>query len=67
MMLGVSGADWDTARDSLGETRASLCLLLADRNSKRTGKFGVRNPVGAFFGLARKESARRRCDGNADR
>lgn len=56
MMLGISGADWDTARDRVGEIRAALCLLVADRNADRTGRFQVHDPAAAFIGLIRKET-----------
>jgi len=56
MMLGVSGSDWDAARDSLGEMRTSLCLLLADCNAERTDRFRVRNAARAFIGLVRQET-----------
>ncbi|MCA0961769.1 helix-turn-helix domain-containing protein [Salipiger bermudensis] len=53
-MLGISCMEWDVVRDQLGELRAVLCLLIADRNSVRVGRFAVRNPAAAFIGLARK-------------
>jgi hypothetical protein len=53
-MLGISCMEWDVARDQLGELRTVLCLLIADRNSVRMGRFAVRNPAAAFIGLARK-------------
>ncbi|MBY6115986.1 hypothetical protein KUW09_14360 [Mameliella alba] len=53
-MLGISCLEWDVARDQLGELRTVLCLLIADRNSGREGRFAVRNPAAAFIGLARK-------------
>ena len=53
-MLGISGMDWDVAREQLGELRTVLCLLVADRNSGRQGRFAVRKPAAAFIGLARK-------------
>jgi len=34
---GISGADWANCCRQLGQERASLCLLLADRNAQRTG------------------------------
>lgn len=56
MMLGLSGADWDTARDRLGEIRVALCLLIVDRNATRDGRFKVRDTIAAFVGLVRKSS-----------
>ncbi|MEZ5910966.1 MAG: hypothetical protein R3D84_01055 [Paracoccaceae bacterium] len=56
MMLGLSGADWDTARDRLGEIRVALCLLIADRNATRDDRFKVRDTIAAFVGLVRKSS-----------
>lgn len=53
-MLGISGLDWDVARDALGELRVVLCLVIADRNTGRRDRFSVRNPAAAFIGLARK-------------
>lgn len=53
-MLGISGLDWDVARDRLGELRVVLCLVIADRNTGRPDRFAVRNPAAAFIGLARK-------------
>ncbi len=52
--LEVSGADWASATDQLGEARTAICLLIADRNTDRRDRFKVRNPAAAFIGLVRK-------------
>ncbi|BAQ68694.1 hypothetical protein NHU_01536 [Rhodovulum sulfidophilum] len=54
MLVGISGLDWDAARDRLGELRVLLCLVIADRNTGRRDRFSVRDPAAAFIGLARK-------------
>jgi replication initiation protein RepC len=55
-MQGVSGADWANCCNQLGEERASLCLLLADRNSQRLDGYRVRDVASAFIGMVRAEA-----------
>lgn len=53
---GVSGADWANCCHQLGEERASLCLLLADRNAQRLDEYRVRDVASAFIGMVRAEA-----------
>lgn len=55
-MQGVSGADWANCCHQLGEERASLCLLLADRNAQRLDEYRVRDVPSAFIGMVRAEA-----------
>lgn len=56
LLKGVSGATWANCCDQLGEQRASLCLLLADRNAQRSDGFRVNNTAAAFIGMVRAET-----------
>ena len=62
--IGVPAGDWQRNSDLLGEERASLCLMLVDRNVERRDRYRVRNLPKAFGGMIRRESRRR---GVADR
>lgn len=53
---GLSGRDWSEACDRLGTERAVLCILVADRNRDRPGRWQVRDVAGAFLGMARQEA-----------
>lgn len=53
---GLSGRDWSEACDRLGTERAVLCILVADRNRDRPGRWQVRDVAGAFIGLTRQEA-----------
>lgn len=55
-MNGISGADWVNCCHQLGEERASLCLLLADRNAQRLDEYRVRDVASAFIGMVRAEA-----------
>ncbi|MCA3470366.1 MAG: hypothetical protein IOC89_05985 [Rhodobacter sp.] len=55
MMIGISGAQWATSCDLVGEVRSTLCLLVADRNTSRTDCFHARDAAAAFVGMARAE------------
>ncbi|VDC28631.1 helix-turn-helix domain-containing protein [Pseudogemmobacter humi] len=56
MMIGISGAQWATSCDLFGETRSVLCLLIADRNAGRIGRYRVRDTAAAFIGMAKAEA-----------
>ncbi|MGJ8596788.1 helix-turn-helix domain-containing protein [Sulfitobacter sp.] len=54
--LGVTTSLWQRFCDELGSSQTALCLLVADRNSERGGRFQVRNPAAAFVGMARQQA-----------
>lgn len=54
--LGVSSRLWRERCVQLGEARTALCLIVADRNSQRTGPFGRKCAAASFAGMTRKES-----------
>lgn len=55
-MIGISGAQWAASCDLLGEAQSVLCLLIADRNAARTGRFRVRDAASAFVGMVHAEA-----------
>ena len=59
MEHGVPAGDWQRNCDLLGEERASLCLMLVDRNVERRDRYRVRNLPKAFGGMIRREARRR--------
>lgn len=54
--LGISSRLWRERCTQIGEARAALCLIVADRNSQRYGPFGRKNAAASFAGMARKEA-----------
>ncbi|WP_299193585.1 helix-turn-helix domain-containing protein [uncultured Litoreibacter sp.] len=56
--LGVSRRLWRARCTQIGEMRTALCLIVADRNSRRTDAFGVENAAAAFAGMTQKENGR---------
>lgn len=54
--LGISGRDWAHCCDILGSERAAICLMIVDRNARRTDQFRVNRPAAAFIGMVRKEA-----------
>lgn len=56
-LTGVTAPIWQQACDRLGNDRAALCLMIADRNSQRSDLWRVRNVPAAFRGMVRKEFA----------
>lgn len=55
-MIGITGDQWASSCALVGQTVATLGLLLVDRNSERDGLYHVENPVAAFNQLAVKEA-----------
>lgn len=53
--LGVSSRLWRDRCVQLGEARTALCLIVADRNSQRTGPFSRKCAAASFAGMTRKE------------
>ena len=56
MNVGISAKAWQTQCNLLGVHRAALCLMIADRNSERDGKYKVHNASGAFIRMVQKEA-----------
>jgi hypothetical protein len=56
--LGVSSRLWRTRCEQIGQAKTALCLIVADRNSQRTGPFGRNSAAASFAGLARQEAKR---------
>ena len=54
--LGIGAYAWQRQCAMLGEDRAALCLMIADRNSERLDGYRVRDVAGAFIGMARSEA-----------
>lgn len=54
--LGVSLNVWQRQCDMLGDHRAALCLMIADRNAARADAYRVRDAAAAFIGMARSEA-----------
>jgi hypothetical protein len=54
--LGISSRLWGEMCTRIGEAKTALCLIVADRNSQRNGKYGVDNAAASFTELARKEA-----------
>ena len=54
--LGIRAGVWQRQADLLGEDRAALCLMIADRNSERQDGYRVRDAASAFVGMARSEA-----------
>lgn len=54
--LGISLSVWQRQCDMLGDQRAALCLMIADRNAARTDAYRVRDAAAAFIGMARSEA-----------
>lgn len=55
-MIGITGDQWASSCALVGQTVATLGLLLVDRNSERGGLYHVENPAAAFSQLAVKEA-----------
>jgi hypothetical protein len=54
--LGISRRIWGEMCTQIGEVKTALCLIVADRNSQRDGKFSVDNAAASFTEMARKEA-----------
>lgn len=54
----ISGAEWAKARDKIGERKAILCFLVAERNASRRDKFRARKIAGAFINMVHDEERR---------
>ncbi|TKW62905.1 MAG: hypothetical protein DI616_20145 [Paracoccus denitrificans] len=54
--LGISSGIWQRQSDLIGEDRAALCILIADRNSERRDGYRAREAAAAFIGMARFEA-----------
>ncbi len=54
--LGISGKAWQQSCGLLGENRAALCLVIADRNAVREDRYVVRDVGAAFVGMVRQEA-----------
>lgn len=54
--LGISAGVWQRQCAMLGEDRAALCLMIADRNAERSDGYRVRDAAGAFIGMVRSEA-----------
>ncbi|TQM94895.1 helix-turn-helix domain-containing protein [Roseinatronobacter monicus] len=54
--LGIRTGVWCRQCAMLGEERAALCLMIADRNANRLDGYRVRDVAGAFVGMARSEA-----------
>lgn len=54
--LGISSRIWGEMCIQIGEVKTALCLIVADRNSLREGKFAVGNAAASFTEMARKEA-----------
>lgn len=53
-MLGIDPHVWQSALNHLGPELAASCLALVDRNSQRTDRYRVENPVAAFREIVRR-------------
>jgi replication initiation protein RepC len=51
----VSGAEWVKACKQVGEKKAVLCFLVADRNAHRSGRFEATKIAGSFVNMVRQE------------
>ncbi|NHF71537.1 helix-turn-helix domain-containing protein [Paracoccus xiamenensis] len=54
--IGITQGVWQRQCEMLGGSRTTLCLLVADHNACRSGKYRVRNAAAAFIGMARGET-----------
>lgn len=54
--IGITQGVWQRQCEMLGGSRATLCLLVADHNAGRSGKYRVRDAAAAFIGMARGEA-----------
>jgi len=54
--LSINSGVWDRQCGMLGEERAVLCLMIADRNAERLDDYRVRDAAAAFIGMARSEA-----------
>lgn len=54
--LGIRSGIWQRQSDLIGEDRAALCILIADRNSERRDGYRARDAAAAFIGMARCEA-----------
>ena len=52
--LGIPSYEWEKRCVQLGDSRAALCLIVVDRNAKRSSSYKVENAAAAFIGLVRK-------------
>lgn len=54
--IGIAQGVWQRQCEILGGSRAALCLLVADHNAGRSGKYQVRDTAAAFIRMVRSEA-----------